>query len=148
MSAISVRNEIRSQMQHSGCSNPLITEGGVRVGQEQFLNDPFRLPGETNWPLADGSIATLGAEAGLGVIYDPGATHTGPTLGPRPGFDPRTGSFHSPYWVPDVTLTSTNSKVSSNVNDGFSVTSGWLAADEVRTLATRTTGTARAAMHQ
>jgi outer membrane receptor protein involved in Fe transport len=44
-------------------------------------------------------------------------------ISPTAGFDPRTGSFHSPYWVPDVTLTSTNGKVSNNVNDGFSVTS-------------------------
>lgn len=40
-----------------------------------------------------------------------------------PGFDLRTSSFHSPYWVPDVTLTASNGKVSTNINDGYSVSS-------------------------
>ena len=40
-----------------------------------------------------------------------------------PGFDLRTSSLHSPYWTPDITLTGSNGKVSSNINDGFSSTS-------------------------
>lgn len=40
-----------------------------------------------------------------------------------PGIDPRSASFYSPYWVPDVTLTSSNGRVSSNVNDGLSAKS-------------------------
>ena len=38
-----------------------------------------------------------------------------------PGIDPRTASFYSPYWVPDVTLTGGNERVASNVNDGMRV---------------------------
>lgn len=40
-----------------------------------------------------------------------------------PGIDPRTASFYSPYWVPDVTLGKGQQAVSSNVNDGLSVKS-------------------------
>ena len=40
-----------------------------------------------------------------------------------PGIDPRSASFYSPYWVPDVTLTASNGRVSSNVNDGLSAKS-------------------------
>ncbi|HUG25233.1 TonB-dependent receptor [Piscinibacter sp.] len=40
-----------------------------------------------------------------------------------PGIDPRSASFYSPYWVPDVTLTASNGHVSSNVNDGLSAKS-------------------------
>ncbi len=36
-----------------------------------------------------------------------------------PGFDPRTASLYSPYWVPDVTLTGSNGHVASNVNKGL-----------------------------
>jgi outer membrane receptor protein involved in Fe transport len=39
----------------------------------------------------------------------------------RPGIDPRTASFYTPYWIPDQTLTSSNGRVSSNINDGQSV---------------------------
>ncbi len=40
-----------------------------------------------------------------------------------PGIDPRTVTFYSPYWVPDVTLDKANNRVSSKVNDGLSVSS-------------------------
>ena len=40
-----------------------------------------------------------------------------------PGIDPRTVTFYSPYWVPDVTLDKANKRVSSKVNDGLSVKS-------------------------
>jgi hypothetical protein len=39
------------------------------------------------------------------------------------GIDPRTVTFYSPYWVPDVTLDKANNRVSSKVNDGLSVKS-------------------------
>jgi outer membrane receptor protein involved in Fe transport len=39
----------------------------------------------------------------------------------RPGIDPRTASFYTPYWIPDQTLTSSNGRVSSNINDGQTV---------------------------
>ncbi|MES2322442.1 MAG: TonB-dependent receptor [Pseudomonadota bacterium] len=39
------------------------------------------------------------------------------------GIDPRTASFYSPYWVPDVSLGKGNTRVVSNVNDGLSVES-------------------------
>ncbi|HSO01482.1 MAG TPA: hypothetical protein VLS46_03045, partial [Gaiellaceae bacterium] len=35
---------------------PLTIEGGIVVSEERFLNDPFRLPGETNFPLAEGIV--------------------------------------------------------------------------------------------
>ena len=42
---------------------------------------------------------------------------------PVPGIDPRSASFYSPYWVPDVTLGKGNTRVTSDVNDGLSVKS-------------------------
>jgi len=40
-----------------------------------------------------------------------------------PGFDLRTSSFHSPYWIPDQLLAGSNTYQSTNVNDGFRSTS-------------------------
>lgn len=39
------------------------------------------------------------------------------------GIDPRTVTFYSPYWVPDVTLDKNNNRVAHNVNDGLTVKS-------------------------
>lgn len=36
-----------------------------------------------------------------------------------PGFDPRKASLYSPYWLPDLTLTGSNGRVASNVNQGL-----------------------------
>ncbi|HXG49762.1 MAG TPA: hypothetical protein VNO52_19245, partial [Methylomirabilota bacterium] len=77
----------------NGIRGPLITEGGIRVSEEQFLNDPFRLAGETNYPLPDGFIAGLALVNGKPTITDPRAIHTGPLFGMRPGFDPRINDF-------------------------------------------------------
>ena len=68
---------------------PLTIEGGVRVQEERFLNNPFTLPGESNYPLEDGTIESLGTVGGQVTITDSHALHTGPVFGLRPGFDPR-----------------------------------------------------------
>lgn len=39
------------------------------------------------------------------------------------GIDPRTVSFYSPYWVPDVVLDKGNRRVATNVSDGMTVKS-------------------------
>lgn len=39
------------------------------------------------------------------------------------GIDPRTVTFYSPYWVPDLTLDKHNRQVSHDVNDGLTVKS-------------------------
>lgn len=62
-----------------------------------------------------------------------------------PGIDPRTASYYSPYWVPDVTITSSNAQVSSNVNNGltaksrafgveaeFDIGDGWRVQEKMR----------------
>jgi outer membrane receptor protein involved in Fe transport len=36
-----------------------------------------------------------------------------------PGIDPRRASFYSPYWITDQTLTATNGRVGSNINNGL-----------------------------
>ena len=78
---------------------PLIIDGGVRVGGEQFLTNPLLLPGETNLPIPDGTIGAPGGTAtnGNGTIFDVNATHVNAQYGERPGFDPRMNSF--PYTV-------------------------------------------------
>ncbi len=79
---------------------PVIIDGGLSVNPEPFLNNPLMLPGETNLPLADGTIAASGANlaagltaAGLAFISDPNATSVTATTGQRPGFDPRMNDF-------------------------------------------------------
>ncbi len=39
------------------------------------------------------------------------------------GIDPRSASFYSPYWVPDVTLDKNNARVAHDVNHGLTVKS-------------------------
>ena len=73
---------------------PLTLEGGLKVGEERFLNDPFRLPGETNDPLPDGTISAQTTNLdGNAVLTDPEAFHFNALTGERPGFDPRMNDF-------------------------------------------------------
>ncbi|HTD65340.1 MAG TPA: hypothetical protein VK846_02265, partial [Candidatus Limnocylindria bacterium] len=73
---------------------PVTIQGGPLVGEERFLNDPFRLPEETNDRQADGqlddAITNLDGQA---VLVDREAFHFNALLGERPGFDPRMNSF-------------------------------------------------------
>ena len=68
-----------------------------------------------------------------------------------PGFDPRKASFYSPYWGNDNTLTGSNGRLSSNVNNGltaksdaigveaeFDLADGWKLSEKFRT--TRNSG--------
>ena len=67
---------------------PLSIVGGPLVGAERFLNDPFRLPEETNDPQADGTVNTVGVDNnGNGVLYDHESSHFNAVYGERPGFD-------------------------------------------------------------
>jgi Ca2+-binding RTX toxin-like protein len=68
---------------------PLIINGGIGVAEDAFLNDPFRLPGETNFPLPDGRIFGFRAAGPQDVFTDIYAVHTLPVYGERLGFDPR-----------------------------------------------------------
>ncbi|MHC4427668.1 MAG: beta strand repeat-containing protein, partial [Planctomycetota bacterium] len=82
---------------------PLTLEGNVLVGQERFLNDPFRLPEETNFPQADGTITSVGTSDGVdsfgndsfgnATLTDLEASHVNALYGERPGFDPRMNDF-------------------------------------------------------
>jgi hypothetical protein len=40
----------------NGIRGPLTVVGGSLAGEERYLNNPFRLPEETNDPQADGSV--------------------------------------------------------------------------------------------
>ncbi|MGB8167836.1 MAG: calcium-binding protein, partial [Chthoniobacteraceae bacterium] len=69
---------------------PLIINGNIGVAEDAFLNDPFRLPGETNFPLPDGRIITFTQTTGPRDSFtDIFALHTTPQFGERPGLDPR-----------------------------------------------------------
>jgi Ca2+-binding RTX toxin-like protein len=80
---------------------PLMIEGGIRVGEERFLNDPFRLPGETNFPMAEGTVdstSTIPAGTdpqldGKATLANENAMHVNAATGERPGFDPRMNDF-------------------------------------------------------
>ena len=73
----------------NGIRGPLIINGGIGVAEDAFLNNPFRLPGETNFPLPDGRIYGLPAAGPLDAVTDVYAIHTLPEYGERLGFDPR-----------------------------------------------------------
>ena len=75
----------------NGIRGPVIIDGGLRLDDERFLNNPLMLPGEKNLPLPSGTAATVGANS----ITDLDATHVSPGNGLRPGFDPRMNDF--PY---------------------------------------------------
>ncbi|MCP4455411.1 MAG: hypothetical protein GY809_28460, partial [Planctomycetes bacterium] len=73
---------------------PLTIQGGALVGGERFLNDPFRLPEETNKRQSDGTLTSTGTNLeGHGVITDDEAFHFSGIYGERPGFDPRMNDF-------------------------------------------------------
>ena len=73
---------------------PLSIVGGPLAGTERFLNDPFRLPEETNDPQADGTVNGAGTDAnGNATLFDHEAFHFNAVYGERPGFDPRMNDF-------------------------------------------------------
>ncbi len=74
----------------NGIRGPLTINGGIGVAEDAFLNDPFRLPGETNFPLPDGRVYGPVAAGSVGRITDTYSIHTLPEYGERLGFDPRT----------------------------------------------------------
>ena len=55
------------------------------------------LPGETNLPLADGTIQSSGTSNGNATITNTNATNVSAADGERPGFDPRMSSY--PYTI-------------------------------------------------
>ena len=79
----------------------MIIDGGLSVNPEPFLHNPLMLPGETNLPLADGTITCptgmtvcVGTMAdGTAYFTDVNATSVTATTGRRPGFDPRMNDF-------------------------------------------------------
>src|SRR6185295_1277271 len=65
---------------------PLSIVGGPLAGTERFLNDPFRLPEETNRPQADGTVNQSGVDAnGNATLYDHESFHFNALYGERPG---------------------------------------------------------------
>ena len=74
---------------------PVTIDGGVSINPEPFLTHPLMLPGETNQPLADGTLSQAGVTNpdGTATITDPNATNVSATDGLRPGFDPRMNDF-------------------------------------------------------
>ena len=64
---------------------PITIEGGVQVNEERFLNDPFRLPGETNLPLAEGTVGTASVDLNDdATLIDLNAMHVNAVTGERP----------------------------------------------------------------
>ncbi|HVP74739.1 MAG TPA: hypothetical protein VMS63_01865, partial [Gaiellaceae bacterium] len=80
---------------------PVIIDGGLGVNPEPFLTHPLMLPGETNLPLADGTITCpagmptcVGTTSGGQAYFtDVNATSVSAATGQRPGFDPRMNDF-------------------------------------------------------
>ena len=101
---------------------PVVIDGGLSVNPEPFLNNPLLLPGETNLPLANGTLATSGLTTGGNVVIsDPYATNVNPTTGRRPGFDPRMNSYAYSVEFLSGMATGTSLDVASTSSDILSV---------------------------
>ncbi|MCH2123012.1 MAG: hypothetical protein MK136_17440, partial [Pirellulaceae bacterium] len=81
---------------------PLHFDGGLQLNGDRFLNHPFTLPNETNFPVPDGFLTGFGwwsdpdqSGAEYPTLSDALATHILPGTGENPGFDPRINDF--PY---------------------------------------------------
>ena len=77
---------------------PVIIDGGVSAEPaSRSSHNPLMLPGETNLPLADGTLGTVGDGRERRRDRSPttNATNVNAATGERPGFDPRMNDF--PY---------------------------------------------------
>jgi Ca2+-binding RTX toxin-like protein/phage tail sheath gpL-like len=72
---------------------PVTIDGGIRYSDERFINDPFTLPTETNWPIPDGTMTGVGSIGDQLTLSDIYATHVDHLRGEMPGFDPRMNDF-------------------------------------------------------
>ena len=81
---------------------PVIIDGAIRANEDRFLKDPFRLPGETNFPVADGAIESRRPERRLRQLHR-SANHARQRRrrATADGFDPRVNDF--PYSVTFLT---------------------------------------------
>ena len=102
---------------------PVIVDGGLSVNPEPFLHNPLMLPGETNLPLADGTILTSGTNADNTAAYitDPNATNVNEQTGQRPGFDPRMNNYSYTVQFLDGTAANVTLDVASVSQDILSV---------------------------
>jgi len=81
---------------------PITIDGGILAHEDIFLNNPFTLPGETNWPIPDGYSVQVGEVSidgeTLATLTDTNATHYDPeTSLVSPGFDPRMNDENNIY---------------------------------------------------
>ncbi|MDC1390683.1 hypothetical protein N8342_12725, partial [Acidimicrobiales bacterium] len=80
---------------------PLNVIGGLSEAGDRSINDPFGLPDETNFLLAEGYVGETtivlldvpGFDENDGILFDELADHVNATTGERPGFDPRMNDF-------------------------------------------------------
>ncbi|MCK9231001.1 MAG: hypothetical protein M0P18_10020, partial [Syntrophales bacterium] len=99
---------------------PLTINGGVRVSEEVFLEDPFTLPGETNWYVPDGAIESAGEADGKATLTDTGATHVSVEGPGQSGFDPRMNEYLYEFTILNGPAAGKVLEVESV--DGFTVT--------------------------
>ncbi|MGY8732584.1 MAG: hypothetical protein ACKVK0_10625, partial [Pirellulales bacterium] len=86
----------------SSIRGPLTIQGGVHAGDDRYLDNPVTLPNETNLQLSDGFISKKdsvneingdGDTVSIDILTDYSATHINPSVGERPGFDPRMNDY-------------------------------------------------------
>ncbi|MFC1533492.1 hypothetical protein ACFL7M_09040, partial [Thermodesulfobacteriota bacterium] len=80
---------------------PIVIDGGNRANYYDALNNPFTLPNETNWPLADGAIYGMDTNTATATIIDPFAMHIDSQRGEMPGLDPRIREYQYTFTVSD-----------------------------------------------
>src|SRR5262249_4417496 len=104
----------------NGIRGPLTIDGAPSISGEQFLNSPFRLPGETNFPLADGAIRSIvNNPDGTTTLTDINPTHVQSPCRDRPGVGPRTTEV---TWLYPCTLRSGQAS-------GVSLAVAWVSSD-------------------
>ncbi|WP_372742772.1 beta strand repeat-containing protein, partial [Neptunomonas sp.] len=109
---------------------PLTINGGVRSDADRYLNNPFMLPGETNWYEPDGTITDAaridaGNNMAKATLTHTGVTHVDPLAGEKNGFDTRLNDFSYEFYVISGDAAGTVMQVESVSGDTVTFTEDW-----------------------
>ncbi|MEI6722995.1 MAG: hypothetical protein WCO67_19710, partial [Betaproteobacteria bacterium] len=100
---------------------PISIEGGERFSEDLSITSPFMIPGETNFPLPDGTITGKGTLGGLSTISDAFASYIDPVRGQMPGFDPRINDYDYRFSLSNTTTRAVVATKDADSLTGYSI---------------------------